>query len=78
MLTRALVQGALEWLEKNQDKPIDEIQAEEADKAADDDDEATQAKIAELETGQAKSMVCNECGKKFRNMTAAEFHASKT
>lgn len=65
-------------MEKNQDKPLEDIQAEEADKGADDDDEATQAKIAELETGQAKSMVCNECGKKFRSMTSAEFHASKT
>jgi hypothetical protein len=72
------VQGALEWLEKNQDKSLEDIEAEEKDKGAEDDDEATQAKIAELETGQAKSMVCNECGKKFRSMNAAEFHASKT
>ncbi|CAH0002981.1 unnamed protein product [Clonostachys byssicola] len=69
------LQGALEWLEKNEDKPIDELQA---DAAEEDDDAATQAKIAELETGQAKSMVCNECGKKFRSINAAEFHASKT
>ena len=55
------MQGALEWLEKNQDKSLEDIQAEEKDKGAEDDDEATQAKIAELETGQAKSMVCNEC-----------------
>jgi UBX domain-containing protein 1/4 len=74
------VQGALDWIEKNQDKPLDEIKATEASKAEDDDDEeATQAKIAELESGQvAKSMVCNECGKKFRSLNAAEFHASKT
>ncbi|CAI6097621.1 unnamed protein product [Clonostachys chloroleuca] len=69
------LQGALEWLEKNEDKPIDELQAGAAEE---DDDAATQAKIAELETGQAKSMVCNECGKKFRSINAAEFHASKT
>lgn len=72
------VQGALEWLEKNQDKPLDEIQAEEANKGEQDDEEATEAKIAELETGQARSMVCNECGKKLRSVEAAEFHASKT
>lgn len=73
------MQGALEWLEKNQDKSLDDIKAAEASKAEDEDDEeATQAKIAELETGQAKSMVCNECGKKFRSLNAAEFHASKT
>lgn len=71
------MQGALEWLEKNQDKSIEDIQKEEADKAEDDDEAATQAKIAELETGTAKSMVCNECGKKFRSLEAAEFHASK-
>ncbi|VUC34791.1 unnamed protein product [Clonostachys rosea] len=69
------LQGALGWLEKNEDKPLDELQA---DAAEEDDDAATQAKIAELETGQAKSMVCNECGKKFRSINAAEFHASKT
>ncbi len=74
-----LVQGALEWLEKNQDKTLEEIQADEKSKAEDDDDEeTTEAKIAELEVGQAKSMVCNECGKKFRSLNAAEFHASKT
>ncbi|KAL6857489.1 hypothetical protein ACO1O0_004925 [Amphichorda felina] len=72
------LQGALEWLEKNQDKPIEEIQNDEADKGEEDDEEATQAKIAELETGQARSMVCNDCGKKFRSLNAAEFHASKT
>lgn len=77
MLTRAIVQGALTWLEKNQDKSIEDIQADQADEA-EDDEEATKAKIAELESGQAKSMVCNECGKKFRSVTDAEFHATKT
>jgi len=73
------LQGALEWLEKNQDRPLDEIQSEEASKRADDEeDAATKAEIAELETGQARSMVCNECNKKFRSLAAAEFHASKT
>lgn len=72
------VQGALEWLEKHQDKSLEDIQATEASNAEDESEEATQAKIAELETGLAKSMVCNECGKKFRSLNAAEFHASKT
>lgn len=72
------MQGALEWLEKNQDKSLDDIKAAETSKAEDEDEDATQAKIAELETGQAKSMVCNECGKKFKSLNAAEFHASKT
>jgi len=26
----------------------------------------------------ARSMICNECGKKFRSVAQAEFHASKT
>jgi hypothetical protein len=34
------------------------------------DDEAGQ--------GTAKSLVCNECGKSFRNQDAAEFHAVKS
>lgn len=75
------VQGALQWLEDNQDKSIEDIQAEAAAKATDDaeDDADTKAQIAELEGGAtAKSLVCNECGKKFRNPDLASFHASKT
>lgn len=79
-LTYPVVQGALQWLEDNQDKPLEEIQAAEASKADDDEEEdaETRAKIAELETGQARSLVCNECGKKFRNHDLATFHATKT
>jgi hypothetical protein len=73
----ATVQGALQWLEDNQDKSLEEIQA-----AAPDDDEEedeTKAKIAELESGQsAKSLICNECGKRFRNHDLASYHATKT
>ncbi|OAA33298.1 UBA/TS-N domain containing protein [Moelleriella libera RCEF 2490] len=72
------LQGALQWLEDNQDKSIEEIQATQADEAEDDDDAETKAKIAELETGQARSLVCNDCGKKFRNHDLATFHATKT
>lgn len=71
------VQGALQWLEDNQDKPLDELQAEAAAKA-DDGEEEEKAEIAALEAGQANSLVCNECGKKFRNKDLASFHASKT
>ncbi|KAM0453368.1 hypothetical protein ACHAO4_004961 [Trichoderma viride] len=71
------LQGALQWLEDNQDKSLEEIQA-----AAPDDDEEedeTKAKIAELESGQsAKSLICNECGKRFRNPDLASYHATKT
>ncbi|ATY65862.1 UBX domain [Cordyceps militaris] len=73
------LQGALQWLEDNQDKSIEEIQAEAATKAADDaEDDDTKAQIAALESGTAKSLVCNECGKKFRTPDLASFHASKT
>lgn len=73
------MQGALQWLEDNQDKPLEDIQAADAENNEDEDDEAaTQAKIKEIETGQAKSLVCNECGKKFRNGDFASYHASKT
>lgn len=43
--------------------------------AADDPD----VEPAPLQPGEeARSLVCNECGKKFRSQTQAEFHASKT
>ncbi|KAF4947895.1 hypothetical protein FGADI_10055 [Fusarium gaditjirri] len=72
------LQGALQWLEDNQDKPIDEIKAAAAAKEEDDDEEATEAKIAELETGTAKSLICNDCGKRFKNHDLATYHATKT
>ena len=64
------VQGAMDWLEKTQDTPLDELQA---------DEEEARINAAPLADGAvAMSLVCNECGKKFRNQAAAEFHASKT
>ncbi|KFA63841.1 hypothetical protein S40285_04456 [Stachybotrys chlorohalonatus IBT 40285] len=74
------LQGALQWLEDNQDKSLEDIQAAEAEKAAEDQDEdETKAEITALESGQeAKSLVCNECGKRFRNEALASYHASKT
>ncbi|PYH45172.1 uncharacterized protein BP01DRAFT_357119 [Aspergillus saccharolyticus JOP 1030-1] len=61
------IQGALEWLERNQDKSLDEIKEEnEAEGPANAPDE------------EARSLVCNECGKKFRGHAQAEFHASKS
>lgn len=68
------LQGALEWLEKNQDVPLEQLQTPE-----DNDDEATAAAIKGLETGElAKSLVCDDCGKQFRTTAMAEFHASKS
>lgn len=61
--------AAIDWLDKNADKSIDDLRA---DTAADDDNPA-------LEAGeQARSMVCNDCGKKFRGMSQAQFHAEKS
>lgn len=63
-----VVQGAIDWLEKNQDKTIEEIQsASSANTGA-----------ASAEGGEAKSLKCKECGKLFRNQVSAEAHAEKT
>ncbi|KAL8674252.1 MAG: hypothetical protein Q9168_001319 [Polycauliona sp. 1 TL-2023] len=69
------LQGALEWLETNQDRTYDEIIATSSVEAEDD----PSAEPAALKPGEeAHSLVCNECGKKFRSQAQAEFHASKT
>ncbi|KXH38376.1 UBA/TS-N domain-containing protein [Colletotrichum nymphaeae SA-01] len=73
--------GALEWLETNQDKPLEELAAAAEAKKDDDDDDAAevQANIEALENGgTAKSLVCNECGKRFRSQDTASYHATKT
>ncbi|EXJ55084.1 hypothetical protein A1O7_08009 [Cladophialophora yegresii CBS 114405] len=60
---------AIDWLDANSSKSIEEIKA--------DKESAAQVKAVE-EAEQAKSLVCNECGKKFRGTAQAEFHASKS
>ncbi|KAL2757967.1 hypothetical protein ACRALDRAFT_2040281 [Sodiomyces alcalophilus JCM 7366] len=76
------LQGALEWLEANQDKPLEELTAVSgaSGEAGSDDDDADEvrANIAALESGVAKSLVCNDCGKRFRNQDLASYHATKT
>lgn len=70
-----LVQGAMDWLETNQDKPIEELRAPVGD--ADETDPTIEP--AALKEGEvANSLVCDDCGKKFRSTAQAEFHASKT
>ncbi|BCR85136.1 uncharacterized protein ACHE_20594S [Aspergillus chevalieri] len=65
------IQGALEWLEANQDKSIEEIKAAAAEQESEEG--------PELQPGEVpRSLVCNECGKKFRSQAQAEFHASKS
>jgi len=66
------LQGAIDWLEKNQDKSLDDIKAEDEAIAS-----TTTTKSLDGEQ-QAQSLVCNECGKKFRTHVEAEFHATKT
>lgn len=68
------MQAALEWLEANQDKSLDEIKSTAASNTNDEEEGAPALKEGE----QPRSLVCNECGKKFRSQAQAEFHASKT
>ncbi|TVY31824.1 Uncharacterized protein LSUB1_G007439 [Lachnellula subtilissima] len=71
------LQGALQWLEDNQDKTIEEITANAPSAEAEETDPAIEPEA--LKDGEvARSMVCNICQKKFRSMAQAEFHASKT
>ncbi|KIW34576.1 hypothetical protein, variant [Cladophialophora immunda] len=60
---------AIDWLDANSSKSLDELKAEK--------DAAAEAKAAEA-AEEARSLVCNECGKKFRGTAQAEFHASKS
>ena len=79
MLTQPAVQGALTWLEETQDKPLEELQKAQANQAADEDEDEQGTSIKPLAEGEsAKSLICNECGKKFRSPDAASYHATKT
>ena len=66
------MQPALDWLEKNADKSVEDLKAE----AAEDEPEEGAPSLNPGET--ARSLVCNECGRKFRSTAQAEFHATKT
>ncbi|KAI1502815.1 DNA-binding protein [Biscogniauxia marginata] len=60
---------AMDWLEKTQDTPLEELLEEEK----------SGPNVAKAEDGTvAMSLVCNECGKKFRSQGEAEFHAGKS
>lgn len=76
-MSRAIVNQALEWLEKNQDTPLDELVADA--KADEEDEEMSNINVEGQEGAEgAKSLVCNDCGKRFRNADLASYHASKT
>ena len=74
------VQGALTWLEQNQDKSLEELQTQAATAPASTEDEEDEgaAKIPAVDGENAKSLVCNDCGKRFKNEALASYHASKT
>lgn len=63
------MQNAIDWLEKNQDKSLDDIKAE---------DEASGSPPPPGPGEEARSLKCGECGKAFRTQAQAEFHASKS
>lgn len=67
------LQDAIDWLEKHQDTPIDELQSSAAASSAANDEPPA------LEPGEeARSLVCDDCGKRFRSTAQAEFHATKS
>lgn len=69
-LTHILPVGAaVDWLSNNADKSIDELKEDEGD-----DDSPLSLQPGE----QARSLLCKDCGKKFRSTAQAEFHANKT
>lgn len=69
------LEQAVDWLDKNADKTVDEIMAEAtAANAQSDQDTEPSLKPGE----QALSLVCNDCGAKLRSHAAAEYHAGKT
>jgi hypothetical protein len=51
--------------------------AADAAKTGDEDEDESKLNVTTVEAG-ANSLVCNECGKMFRNQAMASFHASKT
>ncbi|SPN97518.1 related to chicken h-caldesmon, Uso1p and YKL201c [Cephalotrichum gorgonifer] len=74
---------ALEWLEKNQDTPLDELladaKAKEEDEEEEEEGEGANIKVnPSKEGGGVKSLVCNDCGKRFKDADFASYHASKT
>lgn len=68
------VADAIDWMDKNADKSVADLNAADTSPA---DDGAPADPV--LQVGEtARSLVCNDCGKKFRSTAQAEFHATKT
>ena len=64
------LQGALDWIEKHQDESLDDIKAAAAD--------ASEEPPALQPGEEAKSLVCDDCGKRFRSVQQAEFHGTRS
>lgn len=64
-----VVADAIDWLDANSAKSLEDLKAEK--------EAAAKAKAQEA-ADEAKSLICNECSKKFRGVAQAEFHASKS
>ena len=76
-LIEVIVQNALEWLEKNQDKTLEEISSAENTQKAENEEEEEDGPA--LKPGeQAQSLQCQDCGRRLRSTAQAEFHAAKT
>ncbi|KAI9642790.1 hypothetical protein NHQ30_008522 [Ciborinia camelliae] len=71
--------GALQWLDVNQEKSIEDIRVSEAAAQPESDETNPNIEPAPLKEGEeAKSMVCTDCGKKFRSMLQVQAHAERT
>ncbi|KAF2673435.1 hypothetical protein BT63DRAFT_421587 [Microthyrium microscopicum] len=70
----AIVNNAIDYLEKNADKSIEDLKAE----STASDAPAISATPLEGAGLTASSWMCNECGKKFRTTTEMQFHANKS
>ena len=78
MLIGSAVDQAVEWLDKYADQSVADITAADAAQAEDDETNPS-VEPAALKPGElAQSLVCNDCGKKFRSQAQAELHATKT
>ena len=66
----------MEWLEQMQDRSLEEIAKLDADTAGDND---PNAEPPALKPGEVpRSLVCSDCGKRFRSEAQAGFHAEKS
>lgn len=63
--------SAIDWLDKHADTPLEDLKAQQTEQTTDDNPALQEGEVA-------RSMVCNDCGKKFRGMSQAQFHAEKS